>query len=389
MATDTDIRQAVLELLDHTPLRGDVARARRRGEQLRRRRHSLVAGGVLAVLIASMAAFAVIDDDGEEGNRIDVVDEPSTVTTVPSTTVPPTTVPSTVPTDPSALPRGSVSGVAVDAADGDLWIVRSDSSVVQRWRSATEPRQLQASISLPGIRRVAIGAGHVWVLGDGDFAASGGEICVIDPRSNQPVTGYGADGSLDPRGVVFVNGVAWITDAANNRVLRLRMIAGALRVDEVDVGDTPSDIVATGDGSLWVREEGAGTIARIDTTQLVVAERHQWSGALLAAAGDEEIWSIDATQRLVALTPRHLAVGLSVAQGARLTIDPVDVVVDGDVFWVATRDHQVVKYSNAGTGQPKALASTSYDGDWHGMAPAGNSLLYTTSGTPGVARWTP
>jgi streptogramin lyase len=159
---------------------------------------------------------------------------------------------------------------------------------------------------------------------------------VIDPSSTREVAAYGWDRQMTPYRIAFAAGAAWVTDATNDRVLRLEMTTGGLQVTEVAVGDQPTDIIATATGELWVRESRARTISSIDTAGRVVAERYQWDGSLLAADGDS-VWTAS-VGRLIRLDPHRLAMGLSVAQGERINVDASAVVVDDHGIWVATRE---------------------------------------------------
>jgi hypothetical protein len=372
MASDTDFRRAVDDLLDQTPLRGDLVRAQRRGSVLRRRRLAMRATGVLTAVLALTAAVVVVGRDGaSESTRIDVVDQPSSTIAQSSTTV-----------DRSAdvltaLPPGSITSVA--AIGHDVWVVRSDIGAVQHWRvSADATFVIVASLDLQGLERVAIGAEHVWAYGDT-------EICVIDPSSDRAVTGHGGDGSVTPGGFAFTTDAAWVTDSANDRVLRLALVAGQLAIATVATGDQPTDIVATRSGDVWVRESGAGTIARIETATLQIAERHQWSGALLAPANDTSLWASSGLQ-LVELDPRALAVGQSVAQGERIVVDAVRVVDDGESLWIATRDGHLRRY---GRGSAGAFESITFEGTLLDLTVVDGTAVYTTTRTPGLARWAP
>jgi streptogramin lyase len=391
MASDeSEFRSAVIELLERTPLHGDVGQARRRGERLRRRRRTFRAGGFLSVLIAVVAVVVIATrGDAEQSNRIDVLEAPSTgASNPPSTTMPDaTTAPGRTRVLAPPSP-GSIEGLAAIGNGAELWLVRSDIGALQRYRLGDGQVQEQLSnFTLPGLRHVALGNGSVFAFGRADGSA-GGEICVIDPASGQPVAGHNGVGAIAARGIAFVDGAAWIADGANDRVVRLQLVGSQLQTNTVATGDQPSEIIATGNGELWVREAGAGMIARIDTDRLTVAERHVWTGELLAADGDDSIWAADGG-RLVSLTPSALAVGQSVALGARVDADATSVVVDDRFIWVATRDGHLHRYERAVTGSPPLTASVPTDGTVTAMTPAGNALWYSTSHSSTVDRWVP
>lgn len=94
----------------------------------------------------------------------------------------------------------------------------------------------------------------------------------------------------------------------------------------------------------------------------------------------------------MAAESRNLAVGLSVAQGARLNVDASAVAVDAHGLWVATRDGRLLCYSRESLldGNAQPLESTTVDGDTvYGIAAVDQTLLFITPRTAGVARWTP
>jgi hypothetical protein len=383
VASDAAFRAAVADLLDRTPLHGDAGQARRRGDRLRRRRRTLLTGSALVVVLIATFAF-VGRDDSAQTNRIEVLDGPTTIEPSPTPTAPSTTDPASVPPPP-----GAIEGLAVGRNGGEIWLVRSDIGAVQRHRvdNGRVAEQL-SSFVLPGLDRVVVGADAVWAFGNSD-ATGGGEICVIDPTSGQPIDGHAGDGTIAPRGIAFAGGATWITDTANDRVMRVQLVGDRLQTQPVAVGDEPREIVATGNGELWVREAGDGTIARIDTERLVVAQRHTWTGALFAPDGADAIWAADGG-RVVSLTPSALAVGQSVALGARLDADATAVAVANNVIWVATRDNRLLRYEQVGTsGSPRLTASTSVDGTVTAISPDGAALWYSTSRLTTVARWAP
>jgi hypothetical protein len=382
-ASDAAFRAAVAELLDRTPLHGDAGQARRRGDRMRRRRRTLWTGS--AIVVVSIAAIAVVGrDDSAQSNRIDVLDGANTTAPSPPATTPTTSDPASVPAAP-----GSIEGLAVGRDGGELWLVRSDIGAVQRHRVDNgRLAELLSSFVVPGLDRVAVGADAVWAFGDSD-ATGGGEICAIDPTSGQPIGGHAGDGTIAPRGIAFAGGATWITDAANDRVVRMQLIGDRVQSESVAVGDEPQEIVVTGNNELWVREAGDGTIARIDTERLVVAQRHTWTGALFAPDGADAIWAADGG-RIVSLTPRALAVGQSVALGARLDVDAAAVAVANDVIWVATRDGRLLRFQQVGTpGSPRLTASTPVEGTVTAMSPAAGALWYSTSRLATVERWAP
>jgi DNA-binding beta-propeller fold protein YncE len=92
-------------------------------------------------------------------------------------------------------------------------------------------------------KRVAVGAGSVWVTGEIENM-----LLRIDPRTAR-VTQRIAVGR-GPTGVAVGAGSVWVTDSLDGTVLRLDPATGRI-VDTIDVGGSPNDVTVAGD-AVWV-----------------------------------------------------------------------------------------------------------------------------------------
>jgi DNA-binding SARP family transcriptional activator len=118
-----------------------------------------------------------------------------------------------VPGDPTRLAADTTTvWVAIPHPQGAVWRARS-----AVWRIDAKTMKRVAVVSVPATaRRVATGAGYVWVTsgtyeGEPGVPAGGGVLSKIDPRSNRVVSTIKV--GFRPDGVVVANGLVWIAVA--------------------------------------------------------------------------------------------------------------------------------------------------------------------------------
>jgi hypothetical protein len=368
----------------------DVSVVRARVRQRARRRRALVGGGVALVLAFAVGVSAAVVRDDDPPRRIDVVDDSTTTIPAPSTTVAPvqTAVPEyTLPSD--VRPRAIV-------ADGaSIWVGGHDSAGYAVWKLDRTTGDVLARVALPGaVRGMVGGESVIWVWGGGDGGEPVGGVAAIDRETARVAGTFGWDGAapesewhstydLDATG-----DTAWVSDATHDRVFRLRPTLGTLESNPVPVGRQPTDVVALTDGSVWVNESMAGTIARIDMAALEVTERHGWTGGLVAGSGDL-IWAYIPPQ-LVELLPTALADGLSASLGARLTgLGFVNAVIrDATGLWIVN-DSGIRRYDRSGGGDPVLRSHLPLPYYVSGAAADGERILFVHGETNVVAAWTP
>jgi DNA-binding beta-propeller fold protein YncE len=255
---------------------------------------------------------------------------------------------------------------------------------VQRLEVVTA--RVLATIPVPGvIRRVSVGAGHVWAYGGGDGAEPNGGIAAIDPASNRIDASFGWIQPFGPYDMTFTGDTAWVTSSGADEVLRLRFSGSHLAVSPVRVGHQPTDVVATADGTVWVWNSLDGTISGIDPKAGRVRATYPWRTGLLAGDG-HFVWA-DGGGQLVQLTPDLLAQGVSVAEGARIPVKAISAVPDDLGVWVASSNSlaRYLRRSLASDGQPVFEHSTS--GDVRALAATAKSAWFITAGFDGVSRW--
>lgn len=155
---------------------------------------------------------------------------------------------SRVPLPQRGLTRpGAAGGIAIGA--GSLWVAQGSSRVL---RLDPASRRVQHRFSVPDANVVAYGAGAIWVA-----SSEVGRLTKIDPRTNT----IAASSRIGPWicCLAIGGGYAW---AANNDGIH------KLSLDDkpLTTVDTPSSTggMSYGDGGLWVANDVAGTVTRID-----------------------------------------------------------------------------------------------------------------------------
>jgi len=118
-----------------------------------------------------------------------------------------------VPGDPMRVAADATTvWVAIPHPQGAVWRARS-----AVWRIDAKTRKPVAVVSVPATaRRVATGAGYVWVTsgtyqGEPGVPAGGGVLSKIDPRTNRVLSTIKI--GFRPDGVVVANGLVWIAVA--------------------------------------------------------------------------------------------------------------------------------------------------------------------------------
>jgi class 3 adenylate cyclase/DNA-binding beta-propeller fold protein YncE len=176
---------------------------------------------------------------------------------------------------------GSISGVCFGF--GSLWV--SDESGDRVLRIDPSSRLTLATIPMAGgtgPQAIAAGAEGIWVVGRNR------SVTHIDPATNAvagvPVTLCDA---CRPSGVSVGGGLVWVATREVDRVQRIDAASGG--VSSVDVGDDPSAILATADGS-WVANSLGQSVWHLDTGGHVTQKIGLPGAPMGLAPGDGVIW---------------------------------------------------------------------------------------------------
>jgi DNA-binding SARP family transcriptional activator/DNA-binding beta-propeller fold protein YncE len=243
---------------------------------------------------------------------------------------------------------------------------------------------VDAAVALPGVSRVAVAGGLVWVGGDdsrtvsavstrtrrlvrtvpvgifpSDIAAGGGSLWVVDgargrvlriqpsygrilerlrfrPSGDAPGDRFG----FDPTSVAVADGAAWISDGGQ----RLLRVGADGSIEAIRVG-RPLVGVATGAGGVWAISGKSAEVFRVDPRTSKVTMRLPLvdtpgleSGYPRAiAAGGAYVWVLNGnTGSLTKLDARARSVVSTTRVGVERA--PAHLAADGGAVWVANED---------------------------------------------------
>jgi peptide/nickel transport system substrate-binding protein len=227
--------------------------------------------------------------------------------------------------------------LAVSLSGGSRVLVASPDSVgvLDGGRNA-----LRAVIATGGTPTgIAAGAGAVWVTDSADD-----DLLRIDPSLHTveriPV-GHG------PTGVAVGSGEVWVVNQLDGTVSEINARAGR-QVDEIPVGNGASAI-ADGLGAIWVANSGEDTISRIDPSRAKVVVTIPLAGAPGGiAVGDHVIWvTSTSTGQLLSIDPHHNRVTQAIGIGN----DPESVATGAHAIWVANGSDGTVSRFDPARGE--------------------------------------
>ena len=169
-------------------------------------------------------------------------------------------------------------------------------------------------------------------------------VAVIDGSRNAVsavVTGAGR-----PGGVAYGAGATWVTDTADDWLLRVDP-AGQV-VDRIPVGRGPAG-VATGDGQVWVANQLDGTVSEVNPAAGVrVATIGVGNGPVAVASGYGSVWVANVTDSTLSrIDPGSGRVAATIPLGST----PTGVAVGGGGVWVAGADTGRLMLVDPGTNR--------------------------------------
>ena len=262
----------------------------------------------------------------------------------------------TVPLDYSALaavaPRGGVDAAValpgvgrVALTDGLVWVGGDDSSTV----SAIDARTRRLVRTVPiGVfpSDIAAGAGSLWVV-DGargrvvEISPSYGEILGTSrfaASGEAPADRFG----FDPTAIAADEDGVWITDGSE-RLIRIDP-ANPGAVERIPVG-RPLVGVATGAGGVWAISGERAEVIRIDPRTrevtmrlpIVAAPRIASAFPRAVAASDDFVWVLNSnTGAVTKIDPRTRSIVGTIMVGVERV--PVQLAAGAGALWVANED---------------------------------------------------
>jgi DNA-binding SARP family transcriptional activator/streptogramin lyase len=317
------------------PPRHEPAQAGRSERAVAQRRpRALLAGGV-GLLAAAVSIAALQGTRGESGRASPRV--PLTYSALAAI------APSTGAVDDAvALP--GVSRLAVDR--GLVWVGDDDSRTVSAINARTHRPARTVPVGLfPS--DIATGAGSVWVV-DGArgrvirIQPSYGRIigtARFRPSGKAPGDRFG----FDPTAIAVGAGGVWMSDGSE-RLLHLNSDDRSAAVEPIAIG-RPLVGVAAGAGGVWAISGETAEVMRIDprskrvTMRLPIVDAPQLESAFprAVATGGDFVWVLNGnTGAVTKIDPRARSVVSTITIGPERA--PVQLAADASALWVANED---------------------------------------------------
>ena len=204
-----------------------------------------------------------------------------------------------------------------------------------------------AIVVLVGIAVAAVvshGSKRADVLAPSDVRANA--IVFVDTAKLTPVAQQETAGR--PAGMAVGAGALWVSDAANDRVLRLDAQTHRIE-DRIPVGRNPSGIVASS-GSVWVANTGGRTVSEIrPESGTVVATVPVGNAPTAIAYGAGAIWVADASDGTVTRIDPLTATAVATIQlGQPLT----DIAVGLGAVWASSASSGLLIRVDPGSNRP-------------------------------------
>ena len=303
-------------ILAHDPeLEAPVRASPPRSAKRARRGGLLIAAGG-AVLLATIALVAVMLSQGAGRVRV----APNSVAVIDPGT----------DTVAGAVPVGSTPG-AIAFGSGSLWVANQNDQTVSR----VDPQTLQTLQVIPVGQTptgIAVSADLVWVAAANlTPSANAVSLTPIDPQFNalEPAVRLGNVITGGPEAVAAQGDQVWAAPS-NGLLTRLDATSGRI-VQKLDPNATPAAIAIGGDGAVWIADNGADTVTRVDPTGLLtpIAVGNGPSGI---AVGDGGVWVADSLDNaVVRIDPDTRAVTTTIPVGS----SPAGIAVGAGSVWVA------------------------------------------------------
>jgi YVTN family beta-propeller protein len=268
----------------------------------------------------------------------------------------------------AAVPVGARPG-AVAYGSGSLWVTNRDDQSV----SQVDPNTLR---TLRAIRlsdaptAIAAAPGGVWVVTSGPTATfvSASRIDpqfdTIDRTVRIPDVVPGSAAALAVRGSAL-----WVAPSSGD-LTRLDPLTAHV-LDRLDPNSGPTGIDLAADGAVWVTDNDADNVTRVDATgaRSPIAVGHFPSGIAIGAGG---VWVADSgDDAVVRIDPSTRAVTTTIPVGHL----PAGIAVGGGSVWVANSGDGTVMRIDPNTD--KVIATIAVGGSPQAIAVAGHRVWVT------------
>ena len=329
------LRSLELKILNHDPELGaapvSTARSIERFRNARRGRVLFAVGGGFLLVAATTAGIA------EMGGGKSLVAAANTLAAINTHS----------DRIESVVGVGAGPG-AVTFGSGSLWVANVDDQTVSRVDPVTLRTVRTISFDEPPVG-IASTDTAVWVVASNPSAPTV-PVSRIDPLFDtvEHVTDVGNVALGAPPAVAAQGGDLWVAPLAGD-VTQLDPATGAVE-RHIDPNAGPVGL-AIGAGAVWVTDNQADTVTRVDPTGLVtpVPVGH---GPGAIAVGDGGVWVADnGDNAVVRINPDTSAVTATIPVGAA----PTGIAVGGGSVWVANSGDGTVTRIDAATLKPTTI----------------------------------
>ncbi len=214
---------------------------------------------------------------------------------------------------------------------------------------------VDAAVALPGVSRLAVDGGLVWVAGDDSRTVS-----AVDARTHRLVRTVPT--GLFPSDVAAGEGAVWVVDGARGRVARVEPDYGRLLepVRYRPSGDAPPDrfgfdptSIAVGAGAAWITD-GGPRLLRVDAESPQSVRAIPVGRSLVGVAvGGGGVWAISgSSSHVLRIDPatENITVRLPLVSDPVLeSAFPRAVAASGDIVWVLSGNTGAVTKIDART----------------------------------------
>ena len=277
----------------------------------------------------------------------------------------------------------SGSGGGGDGVDGLVWVA---------WQGIGPDTLIGIDPATARITR-RVGTEDVWgnlAIAAGGLWTAGADLVVrIDPRTGRPDSIPLPEGS-HPADVVLAEGSIWVANNGDGTVLRIdpasRAVTASVQVVEAGSIDNPLRLAAGG-GAVWVVALfGRHSLHRIDPASNTVTARAEdvGDGTVGVAFGEGSVWIAGVHDGTIyRVDPETLQVL------ARIPVDnrPVAVVVGAGAVWVGKLGDGTVDRIDPASN--RVVASFPVGGEPAGLAAANGSIWVLNRGDRSIARIDP
>ena len=239
-------------------------------------------------------------------------------------------------------------------------ILEHDETLLTRREGRTPARRPRRpgpkSLAAVGVATVVLAASVALgiMLGTGstgapDVDSSSSRLVALNADSATRVHEVELPGA--PSALSGAQGSLWLADPNAGSVARVDLDDGVV-VDRIPVGGSPG-VIAAGGGAVWVASVSGDEVTRIDPATGAVTQRLPLGGARVAAlaVGADAIWLGDVTDNaLIEVDPASGGVRRRVP----LPVRPTAIAVEGGALWVADYGEGSVAEVNARSGHTVA-----------------------------------